>query len=132
MISFEEFKQLAADTGLHLWKQEEAENDDEWFISYPLPMFTETPLLHSAIMSYVPNRIPTEMYIYDELRYDIDFVNLSHKDNKRYYSLISSKHSFGDDNHTYDELKTILLNMKKKLLKKQEKINLKEIEGDFK
>ena len=119
---------MAADTGLHLWKQEE---ENEWFISYPLPMFTETPLLHSAIMSYIPDRVPTELYIYDELRNDVDFLNLMLKDKKRYYSLISSKHSFGDDNHTYDELKTILLKMKKKLLKKQEKINLKEIEGDF-
>ena len=55
MISFEEFKQLAADTGLHLWKQEEAENDDEWFISYPLPE-NQLPGIH-ALCTRKPNPI---------------------------------------------------------------------------
>ena len=43
MITLDEFKQLAADTGLMLWENEALfyQRETTWYLSYPLPMFRE-------------------------------------------------------------------------------------------
>lgn len=124
MIRLDEFKRLATETGLHLWK---SEVDTEWYISYPLPMFEGDTLLQSALMSIVPEY--DIFYIYDSLQLQTDTVNK----NLKYYTLLATD-SFQENhnNKTYEDLKKHLLKMKKKLLNKQIKLNFKKMEGDFK
>lgn len=72
MITLDEFKRLAADTGLMLWKNDELfyKSEETYYLSYPMPMFRENCevkddyKLKSAVMSFAPYKEPTEIYIY--------------------------------------------------------------------
>lgn len=143
MITLEEFKQLANDTGLHLWKNEALFYNTEttWYISYPMPFFKEGLEdlsdfdIHCAIMSYAPNKERTELYVYDEIEYSFDRLDKIVNNKEIWtYNMVSSQEY--DDGYkwkdkTYDELKNKLLQIKKEIFDKQQEVNLERIKGDF-
>jgi hypothetical protein len=134
MITKNEFKQLANDTGLSYWKEVEEENS---YISYPLPLFNENLIdpyqikLHSAIISYAPG----EIFVYDKLIHEKDYAETLIQKREIYqYNLVSS--IFEDDgtkwhNSSYEELRDKILKVKQMLFNEQQQINLDKIKGDF-
>lgn len=141
MITLDEFKQLATDTGLMLWKNESpfCESETTWYISYPLPMFRENCeeeevdyKLNSALISLVPS---TEIFIYDNIHYDFDHLDKMIRDKEIYcYNMISSLKNdevLKWNNKTYEEIKKEVLKIKQKVFDKQQEINLEKIKGDF-
>ena len=75
MITVDEFKRLATNTGLMLWEYEALLNKSEttWYLSYPLPMFRENCTfeddykLQSALISFTPYKEPAEIFIYENI-----------------------------------------------------------------
>ena len=143
MITLDEFKQLATDTGLMLWKNEApcCESETTWYISYPLPMFRENCeeevdyKLNSALISIAPYKEPAEIFIYDNIHYDFDHLDKMIRDKEIYcYNMISS-FKYDDvlrlNNKTYEEIKEEVLKIKQKVFDKQQEINLEKIKGDF-
>lgn len=149
MITLDEFKQLATDTGLMLWKNEApfCESETTWYISYPLPMFRENCeeeeeeeeeviyKLHSALISFAPYKEPVEISIYDNIHYDFYHLDKMIRDKEIYcYNMISS-FKYDDvlkwNNKTYEEIKKEVLKIKQKVFDKQQEINLEKIKGDF-
>ena len=140
MITLDEFKQLATDTGLMLWKNEApcCESETTWFLSYPLPMFRENCeeevdyKLNSALISLVPS---AEIFIYDNIHYDFDHLDKMIRDKEIYcYNMISSLKNdevLKWNNKTYEEIKKEVLKIKQKVFDKQQEINLEKIKGDF-
>ena len=134
MITLNEFKQIANDTGLVYWEDSEIHTA---YISYPLPMFNENindPLhlkIHSAVISYAPD----EIYVYDKLIYDRDNAEtLIQKREIRQYNLVSS--IFDDDGKkwhcsSYEELRDKVLKVKQMVFNEQQQINIEKIKGDF-
>ena len=141
MITLDEFKQLATDTGLMLWKNEApfCESETTWFLSYPLPMFRENCeedyKLNSALISIAPYKEPAEIFIYDNIHYDFDHLDKMIRDKEIYcYNMISSLKNdevLKWNNKTYEEIKEEVLKIKQKFFDKQQEINLEKIKGDF-
>ena len=140
MITLDEFKQLATDTGLMLWKNEApcCESETTWYISYPLPMFRENCeeevdyKLNSALISLVPS---AEIFIYDNIHYDFDHLDKMIRDKEIYcYNMISAL-EYDDglqwNDKTYDKIKDEVLKVKKMIFDKQQELNLERIKGDF-
>lgn len=83
MITLDEFKQLATDTGLMLWINEALfyKREETWYLSYPLPMFRENCeeeedyKLKSSLISLAPYKEPAEIFIYDNILYDFDHLD---------------------------------------------------------
>lgn len=134
MITYEQFKQLANDTGLVYWEDDEIHTA---YISYPLPLFNENLIdpyqikLHSAIISYAP----AEIFVYDKLIHEKDYAETLIQKREIYqYNLVSS--IFEDDgtkwhSSSYDELRDKILKIKQMLFNEQQQINLDKIKGDF-
>ena len=140
MITVDEFKQLAANTGLMLWDNEALLNKT-WYLSYPLPMFRENCELEddyklkSALISFAPYKEPAEIFIYENILYDFDHFDKIIDGKKIYcYNMVSS---LKDDDglqwndKTYEEIRDELLKIKQKVFDKQQEINLERIKGDF-
>lgn len=143
MITVEEFKQLATDTGLMLWINEALfyKREETWYLSYPLPMFRENCeeeedyKLKSSLISLAPYKEPAEIFIYDNILYDFDHLDKLVEGKKNYcYNMVSSLEN--DDglqwnDKTYEEIRDELLKIKQKVFDKQQEINLERIKGDF-
>lgn len=143
MITLDEFKQLATDTGLMLWINEALfyKREETWYLSYPLPMFRENCeeeedyKLKSSLISLAPYKEPAEIFIYDNILYDFDHLDKLVEGKKNYcYNMVSSLKN--DDglqwnDKTYEEIRDELLKIKQKVFDKQQEINLERIKGDF-
>lgn len=143
MITLDEFKQLATDTGLMLWINEALfyKREETWYLSYPLPMFRENCeeeedyKLKSSLISLAPYKEPAEIFIYGNILYDFDHLDKLVEGKEIYcYNMISS---LKDDDglqwndKTYEEIRDELLKIKQKVFDKQQEINLERIKGDF-
>ena len=143
MITLDEFKRLATDTGLMLWENEALfyKREETWYLSYPLPMFRENCeeeedyKLKSSLISFAPYKEAAEICIYGDILYDFDHLDKMVKGKDIYsYNMISS---LKDDDglqwndKTYEEIRDELLKIKQKVFDKQQEINLERIKGDF-
>ena len=143
MITLDEFKQLATDTGLMLWKNDVLfyKSEETYYLSYPMPMFRENCevkddyKLKSAVMSFAPYKEPTEIYIYGKILYDFSHLDKMVKAKEIYcYNMVSAL-EYDDglqwNDKTYEEIMDEVLKVKKMIFDKQQEINLEKIKGDF-
>ena len=143
MITLDEFKLLAADTGLMLWKNDVLfyKSEETYYLSYPMPMFRENCevkddyKLKSAVMSFAPYKEPTEIYIYGKILYDFSHLDKLVEGKEIYcYNMISAL-EYDDglqwNDKTYDKIKDEVLKVKKMIFDKQQELNLERIKGDF-
>lgn len=142
MITLEDFKRLATDTGLMLWVNALFyQRETTWYLSYPMPMFRENCeeeedyKIKSALISFAPYKEPAEIYIYGKILYDFDHLDKLIEGKEIYcYNMISSV-EYDDGLHwnkkTYEEIRDELLKIKKIVFDKQQEINLEKIKGDF-
>lgn len=142
MITLDEFKQLATDTGLILWEKEALfyKSEEIYYLSYPMPMFRENCIeddykLKSAVMSFAPYKEPTEIYIYGKILYDFDHLDKLVEGKEIYcYNMVTAL-EYEDGLHwndkTYEEIRDEVLKVKKMIFDKQQEINLERIKGDF-
>lgn len=142
MITLDEFKKLATDTGLMLWGNESPYDNRYtiFYLSYPMPMFRENCeddedyKMKSAVISLAPYKDQPEIFIYGKIHYDFDHLEKLVNGKKIYnYNMISS---FEDDGlqwkyKTYAEIRDEVLKVKKMIFDKQQEINLERIKGDF-
>lgn len=143
MITLDEFKRLAADTGLMLWENEALfyKRETTYYLSYPMPMFRENCeveddyKLKSAVMSFAPYREPPEIYIYGNILYDFDHLDKLVEGKEIYcYNMISALENdvgLQWNDKTYDEIRDEVLKVKKMIFDKQQELNLERIKGDF-
>ena len=143
MITLDEFKQLATDTGLMLWETESLfyQREITWYLSYPMPMFRDNCeeaddyKMKSALISFAPHKDPVEIYIYGKILYDFDHLDKIIEGKEIYcYNMISAL-EYDDglqwNDKTYEEIRDGLLKIKKQVFDKQQEINLEKIKGDF-
>lgn len=143
MITVEEFKKLATDTGLMLWEKEPLFNQREtiFYLSYPMPMFRENCededdyKMKSAVISLEPYKEQTEIYIYGKILYDLDHLDKMVEGKEIYcYNMVSAI-EYDDglqwNDKTYEEIRDEVLKVKKMIFDKQHEINLERIKGDF-
>lgn len=143
MITLDQFKQLAADTGLMLWVNEALfyQRETTWYISYPMPMFKENCeeendyKMKSSLISYAPYKEPPEIFIYGEILYDFDHLDKLVENKEIYcYNMVSAL-EYDDglrwNDKTYEEIRDEVLKIKKKIFDKQQEINLEKLKGDF-
>lgn len=143
MITLDEFKQLATDTGLMLWEKEPLFHQREtiFYLSYPMPMFRENCeddddyKMKSAIISLEPYKEQTEIYIYGKILYDLDHLDKMVEGKEIYsYNMVSAI-EYDDglqwNDKTYEEIRDEVLKVKKMIFDKQHEINLERIKGDF-
>lgn len=142
MITLDEFKKLATDTGLMLWGNESPYDNRYtiFYLSYPMPMFRENCeddedyKMKSAVISLAPYKDQPEIFIYGKIHYDFDHLEKLVNGKEIYnYNMISS---FEDDGlqwkyKTYAEIRDEVLKVKKMIFDKQQEINLERIKGDF-
>ena len=143
MITLDEFKQLATETGLMFWESEALfyKRETTFYISYPMPMFKENCeedddyKLKSAIISYAPYKEPAEIFIYGNILYDFDHLDKLIEGKEIYcYNMVSSiEYDDGQQwkDKTYEEIRDEVLKVKKIIFDKQQEINLEKIKGDF-
>ena len=142
MITFDEFKLLATDTGLILWEYESPYDNREtiFYLSYPMPMFRENCesdedyKIKSAVISFEPYKKPAEMYIYGKILYDLEHLDMIKGKEIYSYNMISAL-EYDDglqwNDKTYEEIRDEILKVKKMIFDKQQEINLERIKGDF-
>lgn len=143
MITLDQFKQLATDTGLMLWVNEALfyQRETTWYISYPMPMFKENCeeendyKMKSSLISYAPYKEPPEIFIYGEILYDFDHLDKLVENKEIYcYNMVSAL-EYDDglrwNDKTYEEIRDEVLKIKKKIFDKQQEINLEKLKGDF-
>lgn len=142
MITLDEFKKLATDTGLMLWGNESPYDNRYtiFYLSYPMPMFRENCeddedyKMKSAVISLAPYKDQPEIFIYGKIHYDFDHLEKLVNGKEIYnYNMISS---FEDDGlqwkyKTYAEIRDEVLKVKKMIFDKQQEINIERIKGDF-
>ena len=143
MITLDEIKQLATETGLMFWESEALfyKRETTFYISYPMPMFKENCeedddyKLKSAIISYAPYKDPAEIFIYGNILYDFDHLDKLIEGKEIYcYNMVSSiEYDDGQQwkDKTYEEIRDEVLKVKKIIFDKQQEINLEKIKGDF-
>lgn len=142
MITLDEFKRLATDTGLMLWENVSPFDNREtiFYLSYPMPMFRENCenddyKMKSAVISLEPYKKPAEMYIYGKILYDLDHLDKMVKGKEIYsYNMVSALEYDGGlqwNDKTYEEIMDEVLKVKKMIFDKQQEINLEKIKGDF-
>lgn len=143
MITLDQFKQLATDTGLMLWVNEALfyQRETTWYISYPMPMFKENCeeendyKMKSSLISYAPYKEPPEIFIYGEILYDFDHLDKLVENKEIYcYNMVSAlEYDDGQrwKDKTYEEIRDEVLKIKKKIFDKQQEINLEKLKGDF-
>lgn len=143
MITLDEFKRLAADTGLMLWENEALfyKRETTYYLSYPMPMFRENCVvkddykLKSAVISFAPYKDTPEIYIYGNILYDFDHLDKLVEGKEIYcYNMISAlKYDDGLqwNDKTYEEIRDEVLKVKKMIFDKQQEINIEKIKGDF-
>lgn len=143
MITLDEFKKLAADTGLMFWENEVLfyKIETTYYLSYPMPMFRENCeddedyKMKSAVISLAPYKDPPEIYIYGNILYDFDHIDKLVEGKEIYsYNMISALEyddglQWNDKN--YEEIRDEVLKVKKMIFDKQQEINLERIKGDF-
>lgn len=143
MITLEEFKKLATDTGLMLWEKEPLFHQREtiFYLSYPMPMFRENCededdyKMKSAVISLAPYKEQTEIYIYGKILYYLDHLDKMVEGKEIYsYNMVSAI-EYDDglqwNDKTYEEIRDEVLKVKKMIFDKQHEINLERIKGDF-
>lgn len=143
MITLDQFKQLATDTGLMLWVNEALfyQRETTWYISYPMPMFKENCeeendyKMKSSLISFAPYKEPPEIFIYGEILYDFDHLDKLVENKEIYcYNMVSAL-EYDDglrwNDKTYEEIRDEVLKIKKKIFDKQQEINLEKLKGDF-
>lgn len=143
MITLDEFKRLATDTGLMLWENEALFHQREtiFYLSYPMPMFRENCededdyKMKSAVISLEPYKEQTEIYIYGKILYDLDHLDKMVEGKEIYsYNMVSAI-EYDDglqwNDKTYEEIRDEVLKVKKMIFDKQHEINLERIKGDF-
>lgn len=143
MITLDEFKLLAADTGLMFWESEALfyKRETTYYLSYPMPMFRENCeveddyKLKSAVISFAPYKEQTEIYIYGKILYDFVHLDKLVEGKEIYcYNMISAL-EYDDglqwNDKTYEEIRDEVLKVKKMIFDKQQEINLERIKGDF-
>jgi hypothetical protein len=143
MITVDEFKKLAADTGLMFWENEALfyKRETTYYLSYPMPMFRENCeddedyKMKSAVISLASYKDPPEIYIYGNILYDFDHLDKLVEGKEIYcYNMISAL-EYDDglqwNNKTYEEIRDEVLKVKKMIFDKQQEINLEKIKGDF-
>lgn len=143
MITVDEFKKLATDTGLMLWENEALfyKRETTYYLSYPMPMFRdncendEDYKLKSAVISLAPYKDQTEIYIYGKILYDLDHFDKLDEAKEIYcYNMVSAL-EYDDglqwNDKTYEEIMAEVLKVKKMIFDKQQEINLERIKGDF-
>lgn len=143
MITLDEFKRLATETGLMYWESEALfyKRETTFYISYPMPMFKENCeedddyKLKSAVISYAPYKEPAEIFIYGNILYDFDHLDKLIEGKEIYcYNMVSSiEYDDGQQwkDKTYEEIRDEVLKVKKIIFDKQQEINLERIKGDF-
>lgn len=143
MITLDEFKKLATDTGLMFWENEALfyQRETTYYLSYPMPMFRENCeeeddyKLKSAVISFAPHKEPAEIFIYGNILYDFDHLDKLIEGKEIYcYNMVSSiEYDDGQqwNNKTYEEIRDEVLKVKKIIFDKQQEINLEKIKGDF-
>lgn len=142
MITLDEFKRLATDTGLILWEYESPFDNREtiFYLSYPMPMFRENCenddyKMKSAVISLEPNKKPAEMHIYGKILYYLDHLDKMVKAKEIYFYNMVSALEYDDglqwNDKTYEEIRDEVLKVKKMIFDKQQEINLEKIKGDF-
>lgn len=143
MITLDEFKRLATDTGLMFWENEALfyKRETTFYLSYPMPMFRENCeeeddyKLKSAVISYAPYKEPAEIFIYGNILYDFDHLDKLIEGKEIYcYNMVSSiEYDDGQQwkDKTYEEIRDEVLKVKKIIFDKQQEINLERIKGDF-
>ncbi len=141
MITLDEFKRLATDTGLMLWENESPFDNREtiFYLSYPMPMFRENCeyddyKMKSAVISLEPYKKPAEMYIYGKILYDLDHLDKIKAKEIYCYNMVSAL-EYDDglqwNDKTYEKIRDEILKVKKMIFDKQQEINLERIKGDF-
>lgn len=143
MITLDEFKRLATDTGLMFWENEALfyKRETTYYLSYPMPMFRENCendedyKLKSAVISLAPYKDQTEIYIYGKILYYLDHLDKMVKAKEIYcYNMVSAL-EYDDglqwNDKTYEEIMDEVLKVKKMIFDKQQEINLEKIKGDF-
>ena len=143
MITLDEFKKLATDTGLMLWEKEPLfyQRETIFYLSYPMPMFRENCeveddyKLKSAVISLEPYKEPAEIYIYGKILYDLDHLDKMVEGKEIYsYNMVSAleyEDGLQWNDKTYEEIRDEVLKVKKMIFDKQQEINLERIKGDF-
>lgn len=143
MITLDEFKKLATDTGLMLWEKEPLfyQRETIFYLSYPLPMFRENCeydddyKIKSAVISLEPYKEPAEIYIYGKILYDLDHLDKLVEGKEIYsYNMVSAldyDEGLQWNDKTYEEIRDEVLKVKKMIFDKQQEINLERIKGDF-
>lgn len=143
MITLDEFKRLATETGLMYWESEALfyKRETTFYISYPMPMFKENCeedddyKLKSAVISFAPYKEPAEIFIYGNILYDFDHLDKLIEGKEIYcYNMVSSiEYDDGQQwkDKTYEEIRDEVLKVKKIIFDKQQEINLEKIKGDF-
>ena len=143
MITLDEFKKLATDTGLMFWENESPFNqlDTIFYLSYPMPMFRdncendEDYKLKSAVISLEPYKEPAEIYIYGKILYDLVHLDKLVEGKEIYsYNMVSAldyDEGLQWNDKTYEEIRDEVLKVKKMIFDKQQEINLERIKGDF-
>lgn len=143
MITLDEFKKLATDTGLMLWEKEPLfyQRETIFYLSYPLPMFRENCeddddyKMKSAVISLEPYKEPAEIYIYGKILYDLDHLDKLVEGKEIYsYNMVSAldyDEGLQWNDKTYEEIREEVLKVKKMIFDKQQEINLERIKGDF-
>lgn len=142
MITLDEFKKLATDTGLMLWEKEPLfyQRETIFYLSYPMPMFRKNCeddddyKMKSAVISLEPYKEPAEIYIYGKILYDLDHLDKIKGKEIYFYNMISAL-EYDDglqwNDKTYEEIRDEVLKVKKMIFDKQQEINLEKIKGDF-
>lgn len=142
MLTLDEFKKLATDTGLMFWENESPFNqlDTIFYLSYPMPMFRdncendEDYKLKSAVISLEPYKDPIEIYIYGKILHDLDHLDKIKGKEIYCYNMVSAL-EYDDglqwNDKTYEEIRDEVLKVKKMIFDKQQEINLERIKGDF-
>ena len=143
MITLDEFKKLATDTGLMLWEKEPLfyQRETIFYLSYPMPMFRENCeddddyKIKSAVISLEPYKEPAEIYIYGKILYDLDHLDKLVEGKEIYsYNMVSAldyDEGLQWNDKTYEEIRDEVLKVKKMIFDKQQEINLERIKGDF-
>lgn len=143
MITLDEFKKLATDTGLMLWEKEPLfyQRETIFYLSYPMPMFRENCeddddyKMKSAVISLEPYKKPAEIYIYGKILYDLDHLDKLVEGKEIYsYNMVSAldyDEGLQWNDKTYEEIRDEVLKVKKMIFDKQQEINLERIKGDF-
>ena len=143
MITLDEFKKLATDTGLMLWEKEPLfyQRETIFYLSYPMPMFRENCeddddyKMKSAVISLEPYKEPAEIYIYGKILYDLDHLDKLVEGKEIYsYNMVSAldyDEGLQWNDKTYEEIRDEVLKVKKMIFDKQQEINLEKIKGDF-